>query len=259
MKAEDVDCVKTLISLGADFNKEDAMGRTPLDFAIMNAHRYREDCVQMEQYEVGQKMVIGEKMVTDRGLTHTVEFSESSFLFESQSSYTFSQEPPDTTMIDLLKSVGATIGSPNSREDDLLSSLIAGGKKSAAVNDATQDSEQAAASSLMDTQTDHSRKDYCKSYTLLDSRISERLKDLSHTPTPEEALELVKDMRHREQLRRKYGSRILCLDGGGIRGLITLCILQEIERRMNMNITEIFDWIVGTSTGGIIALGLCYG
>ena len=253
--------MKTLISLGADINKKDAMGRTSLDFAIMTANRYRRDSVQMEQYEIGQKMVIGEKMVTERGLTRTVEFSESSIHFESQSSYTMSLEPPDTTMIDLLKSVGAVTGSPTSREDDLMSPLVAVRTKSAAENELPpQDSVQAAASSPMDTtETDDSNRDYCQSYNHLDSRISEKLKDLSHSLTPEEALGLVKDMKQREQLRRKYGSRILCLDGGGIRGLITLCILQEIERRMNKNITEIFDWIVGTSTGGIIALGLCYG
>ena len=36
-------------------------------------------------------------------------------------------------------------------------------------------------------------------------------------------------------------------------------ILMDIERRTNHKITELFDWIVGTSTDGIIALGLVYG
>lgn len=54
------------------------------------------------------------------------------------------------------------------------------------------------------------------------------------------------------------GSRILCLDGGGIRGLIQIEILSEIERRTGNRITELFDWIIGTSTGGVIALGLVY-
>ena len=57
----------------------------------------------------------------------------------------------------------------------------------------------------------------------------------------------------------KPGSRILFLDGGGIRGLIQIEILMEIERRTGRKITELFDWIVGTSTGGIVALGLVYG
>ena len=55
------------------------------------------------------------------------------------------------------------------------------------------------------------------------------------------------------------GSRILCLDGGGMRGLIHLEVLRQLEEQTGRRITEMFDWIVGTSTGAIIALGLVYG
>jgi hypothetical protein len=50
--------------------------------------------------------------------------------------------------------------------------------------------------------------------------------------------------------------RILSIDGGGIRGIIPIILLMEIERRTGKRIHEIFDLIVGTSTGGIIALML---
>ena len=55
------------------------------------------------------------------------------------------------------------------------------------------------------------------------------------------------------------GSRPLCvlaLDGGGIRGVIPAMVLAEIEQRCNKRIGELFDLIAGTSTGGILALGL---
>ena len=55
------------------------------------------------------------------------------------------------------------------------------------------------------------------------------------------------------------GQRILCLDGGGLKGLILIEVLIYIERQAGRRITELFDWIVGTSTGGIIALALVYG
>lgn len=58
---------------------------------------------------------------------------------------------------------------------------------------------------------------------------------------------------------QKAGSRVLCLDGGGMKGLIQLEILSQLEIRTGRKVTELFDWIVGTSTGGIIALGLVYG
>jgi patatin-like phospholipase/acyl hydrolase len=49
---------------------------------------------------------------------------------------------------------------------------------------------------------------------------------------------------------------ILSIDGGGIRGIIPAMILAEIERRTGHRIAEMFDLIAGTSTGGILALGL---
>src|SRR5262245_52031332 len=50
--------------------------------------------------------------------------------------------------------------------------------------------------------------------------------------------------------------RILSLDGGGIRGIIPATVLTEIETRTGARIAELFDLIAGTSTGGILALGL---
>lgn len=49
---------------------------------------------------------------------------------------------------------------------------------------------------------------------------------------------------------------ILSIDGGGIRGVIPATILAEIERQTGKSISQLFDLIAGTSTGGIIALML---
>ena len=58
--------------------------------------------------------------------------------------------------------------------------------------------------------------------------------------------------------RPKIGYRILCLDGGGIKGLVLIEELINIEERTGRRIVDLFDWIVGTSTGGILALALVY-
>ena len=50
---------------------------------------------------------------------------------------------------------------------------------------------------------------------------------------------------------------ILSVDGGGIRGIIPAIILAEIEQRTRKPISEIFDLMAGTSTGGIVVAGLC--
>lgn len=50
--------------------------------------------------------------------------------------------------------------------------------------------------------------------------------------------------------------RILSIDGGGTRGVIPATILAAIERRTREPISRLFDLIAGTSTGGLLALGL---
>ena len=61
--------------------------------------------------------------------------------------------------------------------------------------------------------------------------------------------------------------RILALDGGGLRGILTIGILEKIEdilrqRHGNSNgfrLSHYFDLIAGTSTGAIIAAILAKG
>ena len=48
--------------------------------------------------------------------------------------------------------------------------------------------------------------------------------------------------------------RILCLDGGGIKGLASTQMLSVIEKEMGKPIYECFDLIAGTSIGAFLAL-----
>jgi uncharacterized protein len=50
--------------------------------------------------------------------------------------------------------------------------------------------------------------------------------------------------------------RVLCIDGGGIRGIIPALVLAELEERTGRRVAEMFDLIAGTSTGGILAAAL---
>jgi len=50
--------------------------------------------------------------------------------------------------------------------------------------------------------------------------------------------------------------RILSIDGGGIRGIIPAMILSHLEDLTAQPIAELFDFIAGTSIGGVLALGL---
>ena len=51
-------------------------------------------------------------------------------------------------------------------------------------------------------------------------------------------------------------TRVLALDGGGVRGIMSATILAAFEERSGKPTHELFDLIAGTSTGGILALGL---
>jgi hypothetical protein len=73
----------------------------------------------------------------------------------------------------------------------------------------------------------------------------------------------VKDPSLWGDLRTRYESsgprRLLALDGGGIRGVLTLGVLRAIEQMVGQRLGLYFDYIAGTSTGAIIAASLARG
>jgi Patatin-like phospholipase len=69
-----------------------------------------------------------------------------------------------------------------------------------------------------------------------------------------------------ERVERGGPKKLLAIDGGGIRGVLALEVLQRIEDlltaksgRADFRLADYFDYIAGTSTGGIIAAGLSIG
>lgn len=71
----------------------------------------------------------------------------------------------------------------------------------------------------------------------------------------------------KEKANKKTGPyKLLALDGGGIRGVITLEVLEKIETILRESLgnnelvlADYFDYIAGTSTGAIIGTALSYG
>jgi hypothetical protein len=69
-----------------------------------------------------------------------------------------------------------------------------------------------------------------------------------------------------ERITKPGPKLLLSIDGGGIRGVLSLGILRRIESvlkaqsgRDDFRLSHYFDYIAGTSTGGIIAAGLSMG
>ena len=58
------------------------------------------------------------------------------------------------------------------------------------------------------------------------------------------------------RVRRRARFQVLSLDGGGIRGIFSAALLAGLEEDLGQSIIDHFDLVVGTSTGGLIAIGL---
>jgi len=56
---------------------------------------------------------------------------------------------------------------------------------------------------------------------------------------------------------RKF--KILTIDGGGIKGLYSASVLAELEKCYGVKLSDHFDLVCGTSTGGLLALGISLG
>src|SRR6516162_2817916 len=68
------------------------------------------------------------------------------------------------------------------------------------------------------------------------------------------------------RIEQEGPKKLLAIDGGGIRGVLALEVLQKIENLLkaksgspDFRLADYFDYIAGTSTGGIIAAGLAIG
>lgn len=72
-------------------------------------------------------------------------------------------------------------------------------------------------------------------------------------PVRTRSMDHIEELKTEQKRRKKL--RILCLDGGGIRGLVLTQMLIAIEQEAQRPIHTLFDYISGTSTGGMAALG----
>ena len=56
------------------------------------------------------------------------------------------------------------------------------------------------------------------------------------------------------KLPGRYGVRILCLEGGGVRGPVLIKSLRRLEYVTGMKIGDMFDVVCGTGVGGVVAV-----
>ena len=242
-----MECIKTLVALGANVNKTDLLGNTPLDTSRMKANKLLEDDVRMNRLG-GPTVFIEGTEARMRGFSQTIELSSSTEEGESQVNIV-NQPPPQPK--------------PQPLEDEITTQLLSVGAVTGSKLQQKENSDSLPPSMKKRKTSAHeftdSVKISCTYYKQLEDEIHTKLFNGDCEPTAEESQVLVRRLQQQARYQRRFGSRILCLDGGGIRGLIQLAVLQELENRTGKSVTELFDWIVGTSTGGIIALAMVYG
>ncbi|KAL4834097.1 hypothetical protein H8958_017582 [Nasalis larvatus] len=83
----------------------------------------------------------------------------------------------------------------------------------------------------------------------------EELQDLMHISRARKPAFILGSMRD----EKRTHDHLLCLDGGGVKGLIIIQLLIAIEKASGVATKDLFDWVAGTSTGGILALAILHG
>ncbi|VTJ72337.1 Hypothetical predicted protein [Marmota monax] len=80
------------------------------------------------------------------------------------------------------------------------------------------------------------------------------LQDLMHISRARKPAFILSSMRD----EKRTHDHLLCLDGGGVKGLVIIQLLIAIERASGVATKDLFDWVAGTSTGGILALAILH-
>ncbi|GAB5574246.1 85/88 kDa calcium-independent phospholipase A2 isoform X3 [Prionailurus iriomotensis] len=80
------------------------------------------------------------------------------------------------------------------------------------------------------------------------------LQDIMHISRARKPAFILSSMRD----EKRTHDHLLCLDGGGVKGLIIIQLLIAIEKASGVATKDLFDWVAGTSTGGILALAILH-
>ena len=265
LQANDITTVETLLVFGAHINALDGNGKTSLDLVEgPGGFQSRQNHLDLELSPVSPKSF--QPFGTQRSFGAVVETLCHSAVTTFTSVSARSKDAQ--IMIDTLRKYGAERGLEikNRKEEE------AGEKDNSRlrvrrvslfqdmtmmeVNDMTTTPVKVHKSGPLD---DWATK-IAKYNFEISNFIERKMLNISHhfDEHPEETMAVMYQLRELKMLR-DAGSRVLFLDGGGMKGLVEIEVLSQLEEQTGRRITELFDWIVGTSTGGIIALALVHG
>ncbi|XP_049627518.1 85/88 kDa calcium-independent phospholipase A2 isoform X2 [Suncus etruscus] len=97
--------------------------------------------------------------------------------------------------------------------------------------------------------------DFGETPMFMASKVHKELQDILHISRARKPAFILSSMRD----EKRSHDHLLCLDGGGVKGLVIIQLLLAIERASGIATKDLFDWVAGTSTGGILALSILHG
>lgn len=232
--------MKNIAALGASVNLPDLNKNTPLTTAILQREFAEKQSLQMKKVIHTHHYLEGaaESWMWGTGSFSALEETYEVSLSTHQMAENREVDKARSEMAQELKLVGAVSSTQLSTVDS---------------NRTCKDSEHS------DDYSD-SESPPKPLHVKLEAQFVETLGSPGLDISPDHAIDIVKKLQELVVHRNTKGLRVLCLDGGGVRGLVQLEILRQIEERVpEKSICDMFDYVVGTSTGGIIALAMVYG
>ena len=272
----DVMCAKTLISFGANVNPLNVHHQTPLDLAtiawasqeskkkISKASYLLEECALLEaSYQSGTSAEDPREFMQSiqirTSLSDSVDENEE---VKQKPAVSGSSEMVQQIheMLDLLYAVGALSSKSRKLRFNKIPKLVESGSESGLERSIKLKDydEGRTVLSLYEEMEDYINR-RIESQESLSLNMDEAIAMTYQQQEMHRYKKTCKDEQHGIGFEVRGGSRVLFLDGGGIKVLVQIEILSRLEQETGRKITELFDWIVGSSTGGILALGMVYG
>lgn len=249
----DINCVKLLVAFGASINPLNKDSITPFDLAYSASHKLYFKRNPLNSLRSWVEISMEEEELNSDGFTviNSPERSNGSVTKSDEAVNEASQHHSqrqfiESEMIQFLKSVGGQKSATLKEDQSLIESRV------------TDLESTFPPFKMEDAELYNKGAPVRALYKKLEDKMKEEMEEYRSLQDIDELV--ANTMQQKEMSRyRKTGSRILCLDGGGIKGLIEIDLLHQLEMATGKKITELFDWIVGTSTGGVLAMSLVYG
>ena len=263
VQARNLSLVKDLVALGADVNIS-LNGMSLLKIARKNAVEAPDHPIRDGLRSIAVRALVAMGAKVNMGLDGTLAPHHATDATDDHASYQKSSHtwmsPPQKALYNAVEATNDGESDSNSSHHSLQDPIVEALRSVGAtheVKEAIDFPEHEGSATVTRSHVDD--HEVAAVFSELKDMLGIKKRAYKLNPGGDVAREVVEAMERVEEYSRKSGCKVLCLDGGGVRGLVQIEMLRQIEQRTGNRIVELFDWIIGTSTGGVVALALVYG